>query len=162
VVRTTLGAEVETTVNVSGSEDVDFINADISAPISAGNNVIRTVRPPTGALYELISLRLEAANPGGSSGDSHDITLRTELQGITTLVGVASGDQRLRFNGSFFQDADSVQRPPTPAAQITAIKGSRASETAGFDLRYRNKTAVTQTTDVKIRLWVREITVGDT
>jgi len=161
VVRTTLGAEVDTTVTVSGSESTDFIEQTRSTALSAGASETINVRPPTGKIYELLAFRFRALSPGGAAGDRHILFLRSESKAIAVLAGIASGDKELQYNTSFFQDADDTQRPPTAAAQTAAVKGIRADATNGFQVFYQNDTAVSQTNDRETKLWVREIEVSE-
>jgi len=160
MVRTTLGAEVETTVNVTGAESVEFIRSDIGGPIPDGSEASAVIRPPTGFLYELISIRLFAPNPGGTSSGTHELRVRTESKQIGILLGTASGDKRLFFNQNIWVDADDRQRPFNQAGQTTAVAGGRASETAGITVRYLNRSTVSQSSDITVRLWVRKIQVA--
>lgn len=161
MVRTTLGAEVDTTVTVSGSESVDQIDASSSTTVSAsqGENVI--VRPPSGTIYDLLALRLTAEPPAGSSSGNHSITLRSEDLFIGAVDLESFHSDPLEYTSSEIIDASANQVPSSSAAQAQAVRGLRADNSSGFLIRYFNDTDADQTQNRIIRLWVREIQVSD-
>jgi hypothetical protein len=161
MVRTTLGAEVETTVTVSGSESVDFLEIEPTTDIPTGQDERIVIRPPSGALYELIAATLLASSPGGNSTDTHQLTIQSEQKFIALLNIVSSGDKRILFASNVVQDGDVTQTPGSDAAQTVAVRGARAGRQDGFTIRYLNRSGATQTNSRRYRLWVREIEVGE-
>jgi len=161
MVRTTLGAEVETTVTVSGSESVDYLDARRSSTVSANSAELITVRPPAGFVYELITIKLDIRGISGEGSAQHQVGLQSETLGITTLFGRSSGDDRLRYQTSHWANASQSKQPPDVAAAVTAVKGLRADDSNGFQIRYQNQTASDQTGDRIYQLWVRQIEVGE-
>jgi len=161
VVRTTLGAEVETSVTVSGSESVDFVKSKQTANISDGDNETVTIRAPTGTVYEVITAVVIARGISGQGSGSHRILVRSQTQKINILNGATDGDKDLLYLEENFRPSVNSQRPSTETAQLFAVKGVRIDDTNGLQFKYINNTGATQTTAREYTLWVREIQVGE-
>jgi len=161
MVRTTLGAEVETTVTVSGSESVDFIDATQSGTVSAGNTEIATVSAPTGFIYELLALKVTIPIPGSATSGSHDLLLTSQEERINRLFMQSDNTANLTYDNGVISSANTVQKPPNNVSQTLATGGLRADDTNGYRLRYRNGLDVDQPNDRRYKLWARQIEVGE-
>jgi hypothetical protein len=160
MVRTTLGAEVETTVTVSGSESVEYLDATSGGTISANTQETILVRPPAGAIYELLSFKAIAQDFGAASDGEHDITLRSEAERIAALRIQADAANDILYAQSHILRGNLRQDPPDVTAQTLAPRGLRASASNGFEFLYRNQADADQTRDRGIQLWVRKIEVS--
>jgi hypothetical protein len=160
MVRTTLGAEVETNVTVSGSESVEFLEIKRTSDVLTGDREATAVRPPAGSLYELIAASLLVDDPGGNSTDTHRLDVQSESETIPILNIISSGDKQIELINNTVTDGDVNQNPGTDAAQVLTLKGARASNENGYQFRYINKSGATQTGRRRYRLWLREIEVG--
>jgi len=162
VVRTTLGAEVETTVTVSGSESVDYINRDQSTTLPSGGSETIIVRPPTGFVYELLDLSIFIRDVAPASSGTHEFIVSSEAERIDFLKsdGDHTKDLGYRINGLI--GGVSVNEPDNTTAQLIAPQGKRADETRGFLIKTFNRTDADQTDTRQYRLWVRQIQVADT
>jgi len=161
VVRTTLGAEVETTVTVSGSESVDYLTATQGGTVSANGREDVNIRAPSGSVYELLALVAVIPGIGGTSGQSHELRIRSESEGIKVLTAGSNGPDFIIINDQIVQNATGTQNPSTEIAQQNAVQGLRADSSNGFQLRYVNNTSNDQTGNRIYRLWLREITVSE-
>lgn len=161
MVRTTLGAEVETEVTVSGSEDVKYVNADSNATIPAGGRETITIRSPTGTVFEMLTVRLRAFGISGQASEDHNLRLRSEAEQIRSLLFISAGDKALEYADSRVASGTISQRPETTTSQTLAVKGLRATDTNGYQVQYRNNTSASQTGRLTVRLWVRQIEVGE-
>jgi len=161
VVRTTLGAEVDTTVTVSGSESVDFLNADRTTNIPSGGAESVTVRPPSGSIYELLGLRLSIDGISGEGATSHFLKVRSEAEIIGVINGSSVGDSDISFRFGYWRTATDNSEPESTTAQTTVIQGLRADDTNGYLVRYDNGTNSAQTATRQYRFWVREIEVSE-
>jgi len=161
VVRTTLGADVETTVTVSGSESVDYLDITQTTTVSAGGRENVNVRAPSGAVYELLAL--VAAIPGiaGTSGKTHELRVKSESEGIKVLTAGSNGPDFITIDNQIVKRATNIQRPSTEIAQQSAVQGLRADSSNGFQFRYLNDTNSDQTGTRTYRLWVRQIRVSE-
>lgn len=161
MVRTTLGAEVETSVTVQGSESVDFINLDQSTTVPAGQEETITLRPPTGFVYEILTARLQAPAIPGSATNTHDISVQTELETIRVLQLRSDATTKAEYARGFIRSGNQRQNPPTATAQTLAVRGLRASPQAGISVTYRNFSSTDQTAQRRYRFAVRQIQVAE-
>lgn len=161
MVRTTLGAEVDTTVTVSGSEDVEFLSADSTVTVPAGGSEETIVRPPTGSIYVLLSLRLAVGSVSGSSTGEHGFIVNSESLRIGALAALSNNTDGAAYDLSHIQSATSNQQPIAPGDQTTAVRGLRAGPSNGFLIRYVNSTDASQADNREIRLWLRKIQVSE-
>jgi len=161
MVRTTLGAEVETTVTVSGSEAVDFVSVDSTPNLADGDEEVIVFRPPDGVIYEVMGLRFDALSPSGSDTGDHGFRLRFEGQDINILHIRASGNKRCQTLNGEAAFADVFALPPDPAAFQAQTHGMRLDSTGGLQLRYRNRSGAIQGNRREVRFAVRAITVSN-
>jgi len=161
MVRTTLGAEVETSVTVSGSESIDFITKDRASTVASGGFDSIIIRPPAGRIYELLGLRVVAPAPNGASSGTHKFTIQSETNQVSPLQGISNHTDPVIYRRAYLKSATDTQDPPDTTAQALAPKGLRADESNGYNLFYKNDTDVAQTGAREQRLWVREIKVSE-
>lgn len=161
MVRTTLGAEVDTTVTVSGSESVVFLDASQGSTVSAnqGENVV--VRPQPGFVFELLSLRARIPAVSGTAGSNHFVELRSESQSISSFFARSGGDKVIFYDTSYIRSATIEAQPPSTTAQTLAVRGLRADPSNGYEFRYQNGTSQDQSSSRDYQLWVRRIRVED-
>jgi len=162
MVRTTLGAEVETTVTVSGSETVDFISEGFSSSVASGDNQLITIRPPAGFIYELRAFNFFALNPAssGATTGTHQMRLKSESKQVTVLTLEASHNKLLRYQNGHAADADVSENPPATTAQTNVVKGLRAGAQNGYQIEYKNRTDSSTSELRRVKLWVRQIEVA--
>jgi hypothetical protein len=160
MVRTTLGAEVDTTVSVSGSESVEFINADLSDTIPAGGQTFIDIRPPDGSIYVLLAMLLDIDDPNGSSTGDHEVRFQSEKAVVELIFAQSDHTERLKYDDKTITFGNLTKLPTGEAAQALATQGPRADDTNGFQLDYRNNTDVDQTSGITFRLWVRKVQVS--
>jgi hypothetical protein len=161
VVRTTLGAEVDTTVTVSGSESVEYISADFTPPIAANTGVSTIIRPPNRFVYELLSFRMTIDSGTGDASGNHSVLVRSETEQVNILAGKATGDQPLQYDTNYWQAADISADPDTTAAQVQSPRGVRADSGNGYEIFYNNNTANVQNSGIAVRLWLQQIEVSE-
>jgi len=161
MVRTTLGAEVETNVSVSGSESVTFLEFDQTETVPANTTENATIRAPQGSILELLSLDLFIPNHGTASDGDHRFDLRSESQAIPVLSIVSDAGVNIQYSFSTVNTGNIAQTPSTDVAQGEAVRGIRADENNGFQFNYRNRSSVDQTSRRRYSLWVRQIQVVD-
>jgi len=163
MVRTTLGAEVETSVTVSGSETVDFVAETFTSSLASNATQEIVIRPPSGFLYELRALRFFAFGPSrsGATSGSHKAVLQSETSRINVLSLTSNHDTLLRYENSHITDADISSQPPSTTAQTLAVRGLRADAQSGFLLAYENNTNSSTSETRAIQLWVRQIQVSE-
>jgi len=161
VVRTTLGAEVDTTVTVSGSESVEYIRADSTDTLAADGSESIVVRPPTGFVFELLAYRFEVDAPSSSGSDVHAMILKSESRTIDLLQANSTDTDDIVYKANHIVTGTTKQSPPTATAQALATRGARADSGNGFLIQYFNTSTATQTDSRTIRLWVREIAVSE-
>jgi len=161
VVRTTLGAEIDTTVTVSGSESVEYLSDDFASPIAANSLMSKVIRPPDRFVYELLSIRLGVGSGTGDSTGTHNMFLRSESAQVSVILGKATGDQPLEYVNNYWNSADISADPDTTAAQVQSPRGVRADPSNGYEIFYINNTANAQNSDVTVRLWLRQIEVSE-
>lgn len=159
MVRTTLGAEVETTVTVSGSESVDFVRADATATLSANNQESVIIRASEGEIYEVISASLQARSVDSQASKTHFIRVKSETQNIVVALGRSNGDSDIKYQRSYWNQADDLAAPEPPGDQTAALRGLRIGSNNGLVIQYKNFTNFDQTTRRRFRFWVRVIQV---
>lgn len=159
MVRTSLGAQFTANVDVRGAESVVTVTADSTSNIPAGGELVDIVRPPTGFIYELISLRFVAQPPSGSTTGVHRVTVRPEGAFMFSLLAESNHNDRLALGASAIQQGTSRQSPSSPSAQVQALRGLRAGPATGFKLLYKNATDAAQANTRQVRLWLRRIEV---
>ena len=161
MVRTTLGAEVETTVSVQGAEQLKIIDATITSDIP--NTVKETVivRSNTGTVFNVRGIRVTTGSPGGQSSKQHDVFLKVEGTAINQLTATASGDKPIAINDNIIQDADKDKVPSTEQAQATVLQNLTADDSNGLSIEYRNISGATQTNRILIQVLVREVRVSE-
>jgi len=157
MVRTTLGAEVETNVTVAGSESVDFLSVDQSTDVADGTNDVVIVRPPSGFLYELVSLGMLVRSTGGTG--EHRLIVQSEAQRVTILRGVSDGTTTIRYQGGTFSSANIEAIPSSSGQGSQQVRGARIDSGNGLAFEYQNRSGATQTDNRRLRLWVRKIQV---
>ncbi len=160
MVRTTLGAEVETSVTVAGSESVETVNIDQDQTLPAGANETLLVRPPSGFIYVLLGVKIFIRGVSGASSDTHQVNLQSEADNISVLEGRSSGEKPIEYQHAHFVSATVSSSPTAPGDSTRSVRGIRASDTAGFVLKYFNPDSQDQTSTRQYRLWVRRIQVS--
>jgi len=161
MVRTTLGAEVETDVTVQGSESAELVNLDQSDTVPGGGSEVVTLRPPAGSIFELLSARVVVRDVSSTASDNHDFTIQTETQDVRVLQARGSADANLSYSKSEITSANVFQLPSSTTAQLLSVRGLRASPQSGIQVEYRNFTSTSQTQDRTYRFAVREIQVSE-
>jgi len=162
VVRTTLGAEVETSVTVSGSESVDYINRDQTTDLPAGDREVVIVRPPAGFVYELLGLRFLVRDIPAATTGSQEVQVQSEAERIGILAVKGSQSDNLNYTAEGLSGGTVFADPADTTSQILAPRGLRADENRGFRFRTFNRTDADNSVPRQYRLWVRQIQVGDT
>jgi hypothetical protein len=160
VVRTTLGAEVDTTVTVSGSESVDYLTVDQTNDLGSGNTRLTTIRPPAGNVYELLGIRLTCNVPGTASSGSHGFDVESETAAVRLLDLKSDHTKQVEYSRGEVTAANKTALPKSAVAQVQVLKGLRFDENNGLDISYTNNLDITQTRDRFIRVWVRQIEVS--
>jgi hypothetical protein len=161
MVRTTLGAEVETSVTVQGTESVDFINLDRTTTVAAGEQEEIILAPPTGFVYEILSARLTVPLISSSASSIHELNVSSQVAQIRVLSIQSDSTNRMDYARGFIRDGNQRKHPPTATAQTLAVRGIRASPQAGIAIVYRNFSSTDQTDLRKYRIAVRQIQVGE-
>jgi hypothetical protein len=161
VVRTTLGAEVETTVSVSGSEGVAREFLDQSTSLADNTTEIVSVAPPSGVVYELLALKVSVRGVSGATGNDHRVEVAHEATGQTVLTMTSNPTDRIDYRDNIVNTATRTQRPSTEIAQLMTVRGLRADSTRGFRIAYRNRTGLSQTQTRQYRFVFREIQVEE-
>lgn len=161
MVRTTLGAEVETSVTVSGSESVDYINADKSTTLPSGDSESIIIRPPTGFVYEVLTLTFIVPGVSSATSGTQRIDFESEEERISTLTAKASQSNDLTYDSRALTGGSSIEAPPNTTAQIIAPRGLRGDETRGFRFFTQNNTNADNTNERRYRLWVRQVQVSE-
>jgi len=161
MVRTTLGAEVETTVTVSGSESVDFLTLDKTSTVSSRSVERTIVTAPAGSVYELVTVKLQASGISAATSGKHGWLVGSDsLSGGILSFNSNAGDD-VEYDFSTVRSGTKIQLPSDPAAQSLVLRGLRFDSTDGLNLRYRNDTDADQPGRRNIELWVREIQVSE-
>jgi hypothetical protein len=160
MVRTTLGAEVDTTVTATGSEGVDIINLDDDTTVADGTADTKVVRPPTGEVYELQQIRFRYRATNGA-GFEHTVSFG--LEGTTVGYGFYASNPGtdIRYGNSTVRAADRTQRPADSVSQLLAPRGIRADSSTGYQIIYNNVSGADQTAPRELQLLVRSIQVGE-
>jgi len=161
VVRTTLGAEVETTVTVAGSEELDLITAFESGsvpPLTAENT---TITAPSGFIFEVLSAKLLVGAISGAGGNLQRISVRSGGGEITYTEAESKPTSQLLYNAGYWPEADVSSEPAAPGDQTAAVRGIRIDDTVGITLRYNNRTDTAQTGRREYELLVRKIQVTE-
>ncbi len=161
MVRTTLGAQVETNVTVTGSESVEYLDFSQSGNVPDGSLEQTVVRASPGTIFEFINLDVTIPSPGGTSTDTHSLAVVTESPNVNVLFARSDGATPVGYRRNFISSGNDIQDPPTAAAQSLAIRGLRADENNGILLIYSNKSGATQTSDRTYKLSVRVIQVKE-
>lgn len=161
MVRTTLGAEVETTVTVSGAEAVDFLTLDQSSTVPANTDNVTIARPPDGFIYELVTVRLVADGVSSATSGGHGWALESESLDTVVLKFSSAPTDFVAYNTSTVSKATSRSTPSDPTAQSLLLRGLRFDSTDGLAIRYFNSTNADQTQTRNIEAWVRQIQVAE-
>jgi len=160
MVRTTLGAEVETTVTVSGSESVDYLNLDQTSDIPDADSQTTIVRPPSGSVYELLAIILVSTPPSTADSGLHEIQMKSETAEIPLLFMRSDHTTLVRYRRGNINRANLVQQPANDQILIQLLQGLRFDEDNGLEITVSNELNTVQTETREIRLWVREIQVA--
>jgi hypothetical protein len=161
MVRTTLGAEVETSVTVQGSEAVDFLEADQSTDVVDTGSDSSIIRAPANRIYELVALKIIIRDPGGTTDGFHRLRVQSESEGIELLRAESDGTTNIIYRSGGYQAANLVSQPTGAGNGSLVVRGARVDETNGLEILYDNRSGATQTRTRLIRVWVREIQVGE-
>jgi hypothetical protein len=161
MVRTTLGAEVDTTVTVSGSESVNFIEIDQTGSVSPNTAETTLLTAPQGSVIELLGAKLGVRQPSAPTSGTHRLQVRSAVGNIEAVFLESNHNTRLLYDTGLIQFADVRAVPTTEVAQQQAIRGYRADSTNGINLRYVNVTDAAISEKRKYRLWTRQIEVAD-
>jgi len=160
MVRTTLGAEVETTVTATGSEGVETINLDDDTTVAAGTSDTKVVRPPTGEVYELQQIRF-TYQPTNGTESGHTVNLRLEGTAVGYGFYGSNPGTAIEYGDSTVKAADVQQLPTDSVSQLLAPRGIRADSSNGYRITYNNTTGADQTALRELKLLVRSIQVGE-
>jgi len=160
MVRTTLGAEVETTVTATGSEGVETINLDDDTTVAAGTTDTKVARPPTGEIYELQQIRFKYPATNGTE-TAHSVDLGVEGTAAGYGLYASNPGSDITYEDSTLKAADREQVPADSVSQLLAPRGIRADSSNGYRIIYKNLTGADQTALRELRLLVRSIQVGD-
>jgi len=160
VVRTTLGAEVDTTVTVSGSESVELVDLTQSGSVSSGNAEVVSLTAPTGFVFEVLSVTLIVRGISGAGGINQKLSIRAGGGKLVIAGATSSPTSPVRYNQSYWIQADVEANPASPGDQTAAVRGTRADDSIGINIRYKNNTDSNQTADREYKLLVRRIQVG--
>jgi len=161
VVRTALGAEVETSVSVQGSESVRFIDATQTGTVSSGGSESVVVTAPPGTVLELLGLTVVVQLPSSATAGDHTVDILSDTKQIVVLLMRSDSTARIFYGTGFIQEANLISDPPTVRAQQEAIRGYRVDDTNGLEIVYSNQLDAAQSDDRQYKLWAREIQVAE-
>jgi len=162
MVRTTLGAEVETSVTVEGSESVDIVVVTGSGTVAGGSSEEVILRAPAGVIYEILAVNLRVDAVSSTATDIHFVRLQSESKSVNVVQGNSDANTKILYQSSHFTKANQGQRPPDVAAQGPTVSGLRADSSAGFQFQYVNNSSQDHTDARRYKLWLRQIQVGET
>jgi len=99
--------------------------------------------PPTGKIWKVITVYLQVDAPPLAASGTH--MFKVLLQNAAIISGQSNYGADLRFDTSVWETADSLQRPSTEIAAITALKGMIVNTENVITVYYKNATNVVST-----------------
>lgn len=161
MVRTTLGAEVDTTVTVSGSESVDFVDLSQTSTLTAGSEETVRLTAQSGTVIETLGFKLAAPQVSAATSGFHFAQLQVGGIGIRALNLNSLNDAGLNYQTGAIQTANNGGSPSDPSAQQQAPLGLRADNVSPITIKYSNQLDVDQTNSRTYQFALRVITVSE-
>lgn len=136
-------------VSVVGNKSILILNNDQTATVASGSNETVTITPPTGKLYHLIGMWLNASAPSGATTGTHAFNLATGS--VDLMYGASVYSSSCTFDWSYWYVADSAKRPPGDDAPAILMGKLTFDNSNPLSIRYINSTDVDQTSTRRYR-----------
>jgi len=124
--------------------------------LSAGATESCNITPPSGKGWRYITMYLNALAPPGASSGTHEFVIWSPGGKFGLLRGVSTYTNRLRFDLSYWKDANSSKEPPDEANLGIALSTQVWDNSYPFKVTYTNGTDVSQTNSRTYRLTALE------
>jgi hypothetical protein len=151
-------SEVGTQQDQNPSETVNLVQIVRDTTVGttgSGDSVFLT--PPPDEVWELQAIRLEGNQVSGASSGDHGFSVFALDGQIGLTSGFSNPGDEVTWNRGYWEQATSTQDPPTPAAQVEAIKGVRVGPNTPIEVTYLNRTNSSTSATRTIRALFRAI-----
>jgi len=137
-------------------KSVKYNESSITTSLPSGGYEMWTITPPSGKGWRYISLYVGVSAPPGATSGTHEFTSWSPGGKVGILRGISHYYTRLRFDLSYWRDADAVKEPPDEANLGIVLSSQVWDSTYFFRVTYANATDVSQTNTRLYRLTALE------
>lgn len=143
------------TLAINERPELSAIDVSQTSTLAAGSNQQTAIYAPSGSIYRVLSMELDAPSPGGTTGN-HAFAVRP-MDHTPNLYGDAPYTDRLAWVRMHWFSAANASHPPDGGAAVESVLNLRATENAPILVQYNNGTDADQLDTRTIKLVVEEM-----
>lgn len=146
------------TVAVQNRPNVVTKKVDKTGTVSSGGGTeLVEIFAPTGSVYELTALWVQADEVSNATSGKHGLTVSMP-QSVQVLRGKSTYSDVVRFNKFYWEKASDLIEPDTGAGQARAAQSVIATEDKPMQILYSNDTDADSNGTRTHRMAFREVT----
>jgi hypothetical protein len=146
-------------VSVSNRPEIKVIDATATGTVSAGESENISVFAPSGSVYKVVNVYMQAPGIGSATTGDHGLSIRgSNMANGQATVGRSSYGDEVRYQYSSWQSSTlgGFPQPETEPTTLLAVQSVRATENKEIRVKYTNFTDADQTGDRSVMLLVEE------